>query len=315
MMQLYRARLRPLSSASTQLQSDALFGAFCWSWRYRYGESALEQLLREMEEGAPGVTFSNAFPTGTFPLPLGIRDAQADFDRIEAKAERKKAYQEHKKLKNARYLRADCFARVRDGDCTGFTAGLAGDGMQEQNTMHNMVSRGSGTVQNLDGSGSLYSDDELFMETGAEYDVYLLSGLPEDKLKETAELMLLLGFGKNKSSGKGAFELRGWERLPAFAARPGDNAFLALSNFIPAKGDPAKGYYKTAVKYGKLDREYAASEQPFKKPLLYIQAGAVFRAAEFQPYYGRLVKNVAVRPGVVVNGRTLAIPMRCPGWT
>ena len=50
MMQLYRARLRPLSPVSTQLQSDALFGAFCWSFRYRYGADALEQLLAEMEQ-------------------------------------------------------------------------------------------------------------------------------------------------------------------------------------------------------------------------------------------------------------------------
>ncbi len=309
MMQLYRARLRPLSPVSTQLQSDALFGAFCWSFRYRYGADALEQLLAEMEQGAPGVTFSNAFPTGTLPLPLGIRDTQADFERIVAKAERKKAYQNHKKLKNARYLQCSFFEKAAAGDCAGFTAGLSADGITEQTSMHNMVSRNSGTVQNLDGSGNLYGDDELFLD--CQYDIYILSGLPGETLRKTVELMLMLGLGKNKSTSKGAFELDSWEELPPFEAKKGDNAFMALSNFIPARNDPAKGHYKTLVKYGKLDREFAASEQPFKKPLLYIQAGAVFYTDDFHPCYGRIVKNVSTRSGVVVNGRTIAVPIQC----
>ena len=72
-----------------------------------------------------------------------------------------------------------------------------------------------------------------------------------------------------------------------------------------------QGHYKTLVKYGKLDREFAASEQPFKKPLLYIQAGAVFYTDDFHPCYGRIVKNVSTRSGVVVNGRTIAVPIQC----
>lgn len=313
-MRLYRAVISPVVSFASPLQSDTLFGALCWSFRYCYGEDKLKELLMETRAGKPPVIFSNAFPEGTLPLPAGMRDASADFERAGKKEERQKAYQRHKKLKNARYIERSWFWKVRSGEDSGFTAGLAEDEVRELTVTHNMVSRQDGVVKNLDGSGSLFEEDEYFGVPGHEYDVYILSSLSENILKPLVRMMFLLGIGKNKSTGKGSFELKEWYEEQELLDCPEANAYMALSNFIPAPGDPAEGWYKPFVKFGKLDREYAMSETPFKKPLLFLQAGAVFRTEKVNLYYGSCMENISVIDGVVVNAYTIAIPIRLNMW-
>lgn len=308
-MRLYHAVISPVVSFASPLQSDTLFGAFCWSYRYCYGEDKLEELLLGTRAGKPCVIFSNAFPKGTLPLPLGVRDASADFERIKRKEERQRAYQRHKKLKNARYVERNWFRKIQAGENSGFTAGLGEDNVRELTVPHNLVSRQDGVVKNLDGSGSLFEEDEFFGTPGHEYDVYILSSLNESTLKPLVQMMFLLGIGKNKSTGKGAFELKEWCEEQELFDCPDANAYMALSNFIPNKGDPVDGWYKPLVKFGKLDREYAMSEIPFKKPLLFFQAGAVFRTVRVNMYYGSCIEDVSVIDGVVVNAYTIAVPI------
>ena len=240
-MKRYRIVIRPIMSFSSPLQSDTLFGAFCWSYRYSYGEEALTEFLCNMKE-KPSIIFSNAFPKGTFPLPLGIRDTLADFEMIENKEERRKAYQNHKKIKSAKYVTKEWFEKICRGDYAGFTKGLVDDGVQEATIMHNMVSRDVGIVKKNedDQSGNLYEEDEFFMEAGREYDVYMESSLEEETLKQVVQLMFLLGIGKNKSIGKGAFELLEWHQEYIVVVENA-NAFVTLSNFVPAKNDPVNG--------------------------------------------------------------------------
>ena len=308
-MQLYRAVIQPVMSFSSLPQGDTLFGAFCWSYRYYYGEEKLEEMLRGMVCGEPNIVFSNAFPSGTLPMPLGIRDTEADFENIEVKAERKKAYQEHKKIKSARFIEREWFEKIKEGDYAGFTKGLRDDGTKEQTVMHNLVSRQENIVKRIDDSGNLFEEDELFTKEDTVFDVYILSSLDETCLKDVFSLMLMLGIGKNKSTGKGAFRLLEWHEETELMNVKRSNAFVALSNFVPAERDPVRGSYKTLVKYGKLDREYAASDEPFKKPVMFLQAGAVFEDSEVRAYYGRCLEHISVRDNVVINAHTIALPM------
>ena len=308
-MVLYRVAIRPIMSFASPLQGDTLFGAFCWSYRYICGEEALTELLEELKSGKQQIIFSNGFPGGTLPLPLGIRDMAADFEKRETKEARKQAYEEHKKLKSAKYVTRQWFQRIQEGNYDGFTAGLCDEGIREQTVVHNMVSRQEGVVKNIEGSGSLYGEDEFFVEKDHTYDVYLLSTLPEDILCAVTRAMFLLGIGKDKSTGKGAFEVVDWQKEKELLNCERSNGFVALSNFVPAQKDPIEGRYKTLVKYGKLDREYAISETPFKKPLLFIQAGGVFWDEKVKMYYGRYITQISLKDGVVVNGQTIAVPV------
>ncbi len=308
-MKLYRAVIRPVSSFSSALQSDTFFGAFCWSYRYCFGEDALEALLEEMKQNKPEIIFSNAFPHDTLPLPLGIRDTAVDYRAMEKKEERRNAYQNRKKLKAARFVERKWFEKIIRGEFNGFTAGLTDDGIREQTVIHNMVSRKAGTVTRTENSGNLYTEDEAFAEAGQTYDLYILSSLEFPVLEEVLKIMCMLGIGKNKSTGKGAFTLVSLDEDELNTYGENANAYLALSNFVPAAEDPTEGWYKTFVKYGKLDREYADTEIPFKKPVLFVQAGALFKGRDIRPYYGRCVANISARDGVVTNGYTIAVPM------
>lgn len=314
-MPLYRAVIAPEGPLASPLHSDTLFGAFCWSWLRRYGRESLEEeIIAPSLAGMPPVIFSNGFPHDALPLPLGCYDRENDFSKIADKQERRAAYQRNKKLKGARYISRAAFGRIRAGDWRGFTSELRGEIGTEETTIHNMVSRESGTVENLDGAGSLYTSDRRFFEPGDLFDIYLLSPLPVEQLSEVLELTLSLGIGADKSVGCGTFQLKSLKEDRELAARP-ENAdgFVSLSNWLPAREDPTEGQYKLLPKYPKLDWELAGGEYPFKKPLLFLEAGAFFHAERPWTWYGRCITNVAaVEQSVTVNGCTIAVSMRWP---
>lgn len=314
-MPLYRAVIAPEGPLASPLHSDTLFGAFCWSWLRRYGRESLEgEIITPSLDGKPPVIFSNGFPHDVLPLPLGCYDGDNDFSRIADKQERRTAYQRSKKLKGVRYVSRTAFDRIRTGDWQGFTSELRGEIGTDATTIHNMVSRDSGTVENLDGAGSLYTSDRRFFAPGDRFDIYLLSPLPVGQLSEVLSLTLSLGIGADKSTGCGVFQLESLEEDRELAAPPdGADGFVNLSNWLPAREDPTEGQYQLLPKYPKLDRELAGEEYPFKKPMLFLSAGAFFRAKRPRAWYGRCITNVAaVERPVIVNGCTIAVSARWP---
>lgn len=119
------------------------------------------------------------------------------------------------------------------------------------------------------------------------------------------------GFGARKTSGYGHLELKTWQPETCFDGPiQNANAFISLSNWVPAQGDPANGFYNLMVKYGKLGEEFASIENPFKFPLTMLEAGSVFYTDQpHKEWYGRLVKDIA--PGeskVVQYGFAFAVP-------
>lgn len=310
---LYRVKIKPKASYISMLQSDTFSGAFFWSYRYLYGEDELRGLLSAAWEGYPMIVFSNAFPENTLPLPLGIYDEARNIDRVTDKAERKQAYQQNKKYKKCHFLNRREFLQVQQGNWRGFSPFLSSDPETIDDTIHNMVPRSGSDTSDAGADTDLFSVEEKFVNDGI-YDLYILTEIENSELNKTLELMFTLGIGARKSVGKGSFDLLSLKEEQELTAFSDGNAFLALSNFIPAKNDPVDGNYKTLVKYGKLDRELSVVEQPFKKPLMFLEAGAVFRCDDqgVRPYYGRCLHGIAVDPNISVNAFTIAIPMRLP---
>lgn len=304
MQMLYRARICPTGAFTTKLTSDTLFGAFCWSYRYRKGEEALEKLLGKVRCGEEIVVFSNAFPEGTLPMPTGLGDTLVDLEAPETKKERKLAYQKRKVLKDAKYVRRECFNQVLRKEEVDFNTMLVGDGLVEAAEVHNIINREKGVVDDR------FQGSVLFPKKDLKYDVYILSDMDEEDLKSTVNMMFMLGIGGEKSNGKGGFELEDWQKESSLLECEDCNAFMALSNFVPAPTDPLDGVYKAAVKCGKLDREYTALESYLKKPVLLLQAGAVFKTDTIKPYYGKCLDDIAVNPGIVINAYTIALPVK-----
>ena len=314
-MTLYRAVLAPESPLASPLHSDTLFGAFCWAWVRRFGRESLEEnLIFPSLAGSPPLIFSNVFPHEAFPLPLGCYDLDNRFETVLDKGERRKRYQEGKKLKSARYIAWDAFDRIRRGEWRGFTSELVQGAGETVTTLHNTVSRESGTVEKLEDSGSLFGLDRQYFTPSDRFDCYLLSNLSMDTLRDILTLTLTLGVGADKSTGCGVCRLESLIAVPELLLPlEGANAVLMLSNFLPAREDPTEGWYQTFPKYPKLDLELAAGEYPFKKPLLFLKAGSLFRTPSPKSWYGRCISNVAaVELTVIVNGCSIALPFRIP---
>lgn len=314
-MTLYQAVIAPEGPLASPLHSDTLFGAFCWSWLRCFGGASLEaELIAPSLAGEPPVIFSNGFPHGALPLPVGCYDTANRFEALADKAERRAAYQQAKRLKGARFVERSGFGRIRAGDWSGFTERLTEEGGREETTLHNMVSRDSGVVESLDGAGNLFGGVRRFFDPGQRFDCYILTELDPGRLSSVLELMLSLGIGADKSSGCGLFRLESLAEERELPVPPeGANGFMALSNFLPARQDPTEGAWKLLPKYPKMDREFAQGDAPFKKPLLFLQAGALFRTEAPKPWYGRCLTGVAaVEAPVTVNGCTIAVPMRIP---
>ena len=106
-----------------------------------------------------------------------------------------------------------------------------------------------------------------------------------------------------------------WPHFEAPWARV--NGFISLSNWVPTASDPTVGYYQTLIKYGKLGESFAQTDQPFKNPLLMLEAGSVFYSDDpARDWYGHLIPNIAPHhPEIVQYGFAFAVPTFLLGVT
>lgn len=309
-MNLYKIVIKPVTSFCSPLQSDTFFGAFCWSYLHKYGEEALQEMICHSKTGRPDIIFSNAFPEGRLPMPAGIYNFRKSENGILSKQERYEQYIIHKKESRLATITLKEFNSIINGTETPYS-----DGSNSELTTvswRNMVSREAGSVESIEGAGSLFEAEETF--TKENYDIYICSSLERNVLDSTLDGMFKAGIGAQRSIGKGAFDIVGaLEKFDGFEIPPKPNGFVALSNFIPQRGDPTEGYYRTLIKYPKLSYVSAEEDSPFKKPFIFLKAGSVFCTHPVKEFYGSCIERVALKGGIVsdeivIGAYTVAIP-------
>lgn len=309
-MDLYKIVIRPVTSFCSPLQSDTLFGAFCWSYLYRYGNEALHEMLCHARAGNPDIIFSNAFPSGRLPMPIGAGSLREKQDMLTTKQERCQGYINKKKRDLLSTITLDEFNAVLNGREPSYSYSDSTE--LRATSWRNMVSRESYTVESREGEGSLFEVEETY--SMGDYDVYMYSALDRKVLSCTLTEMFRAGIGAQRSVGKGAFEVvGGLEIFEGFRVPGKANGFVALSNFVPKKEDPTEGYYRTLVKYPKVSYISSEEDSPFKKPLIFLEAGSVFYDQPVKPFYGSCVERVALKGGIVsdeivIGAHTIAIP-------
>lgn len=316
-MNLYKITIKPISSYCSPLQSDTLFGAFCWSYLYEYGENGLQKLIDNYKNGIPDIIFSNAFPSGRLPMPVGLNESMKETTFLETKQERYKKYIADKSRKQAATISLDGFNDIINGKCG--TSKLDKECHLEpreepQLEWRNMVSREKDTVENIDGASSLFEVEQFFTE--GSFDIYLYSTFTPMILKDVLTKMFSYGIGAQRSVGKGAFHLEGEvEYFQGFRYPLNPNAFVALSNFVPQRDDPTEGNYKAFVKYPKMTYMENPEDSPFKKPIIFLQAGSIFRAQPIKEFYGSCVEHIALKDSavsdeIIIGAYTIAVPCR-----
>jgi CRISPR-associated protein Csm4 len=296
-MKSYRVEIAPRSSWGTPLQADTLFGHLCWALIYTQGEQALHDFLQAFDGPNPPLVLSNGFPKGCLPRPL--------FPAVAGPQEQRDV-KDHKKLKHMALLDEQWLLSARDGlDEEQIQRVLENvgkkDPWREELGYHNTIDRRSNTVRD---EGGFFQSLDYHFPADAQLNVYVKTDyFPEPVLKEIFDVVAKGGFGRDKSAGLGAFDFAISDFT--FPTLLEANGFIALSNFVPAPHDPTDGWYDLMTKFGKLGGEFAVGpvnarggHNPFKKPLIMLRSGSVFRDTPIREWYGRLIPGVHANPDI-----------------
>lgn len=309
-MNLYKIVVKPVTSFCSPLQSDTFFGAFCWSFLYRYGEKSLHELLHHSKTGKPDIIFSNAFPSGRLPMPIGTGSSGEKPDKLMGKQDKYKKYINNKKKDHLSTITIDEFNQVINGMEPPFSDSISTE--LKRVSWRNMVDREAYNVGSVEGKESLFEVEETY--SMGNYDIYIYSTLERNVLDCILKEMFQAGIGAQRSVGKGAFEiLGGVEPFDGFNIPKKANGFVALSNFIPRKEDPTEGYYRILLKYPRVSYISSDEDSPFKKPLIFLEAGSVFYDQPIKAFYGSCIQRIALKGGkvsdeIVIGAHTVAVP-------
>lgn len=305
-MHTYLVELAVPSGFITPWHSDTIFGHLCWvaerhdEFENFKGAGGLIDLYRN---GKVPLILSDAFPAGYLPAPANLKEffekrQNGELDEVK--------YSFLKKVKSIRYLTWEQFRKYQQGEL--FEVDGCKDQIIPAYTLHNQINRLTNTTGEL---GSLFELEENFV-SGGKLNIYVrISEGFENDTRTLFELFEKGGFGRKKSTGKGAFKLLSIAEFNCLDDTEKPGGFLSLSHFVPAQSDPIDGTYRVTVKYGKMGEERAIGGNPFKKPLLMIRPGSVFKTDSIRPYYGRLIENVAyTHTDVVQYGYGFAVPIK-----
>ena len=300
-MSIYKIRLRSLSPFLTPLQADTVFGHLCWVVAHREGEEGIKEFLTPFIKGNPPFVVSDGFPEGFLPKPVSL-------DYMGSKSPDLKP-EERKKIKRVEFITLAEFNRIRKGEV--ITPSEEGGKEQLYSTIHNTISRLTFTTLK---EGGLYTLEERFAES---YEIYVKI-IRDDWKRRVIELFEALsktGFGKKKSIGKGHFSIESVEPFNDFCDVEGADGFVTLSSFFPRREDPTDGFYRTFVKYGKLGEEFTYCGNPFKRPVMLIKTGSVFKTdGRVEEYYGCMIKGIAsAKQDVVQYGYAFSVPLKLCG--
>jgi len=299
-MNTYRIRLRSLGSWCTPWHADSLFGALAWQVRQLAGDEGLEKFLNESHSATPPFILSDASPEGWLPCPLsaelldGLRDSnlQTKLPAWIPEGQFQSLVREPKPIPPLKEWPEPMVAR---------------------RNLHASIHRTLGTTTG-EGSNLFETREWYFKEVDGKRPeglvVYVRTDAWLDRVVSLFESLSSVGFGKKRSSGRGAFEVDGQPEVCEWMdQQDGSNAFVALSHFVPAATDPREGRWSVVTKYPKFSPG-APSGAIFKGRLVMLRPGSAFRlSAPIRQFYGQMLKDPS---GSVQYARAFAVPMRWP---
>lgn len=299
-------RLRQNSGLLTELQSDTVWGHFCWRLREKHGEQLLATFLNEYQEGNPVFTVSSSFfeRDKTLYLFHPLIDTQSIDIPNKTKVSKIDGFLKYKKLKSKKFLKLNAFNSFLQGN---HLQNVETDNKNEPSYLDSLrtsveISRDTLTSKKsqLFSYSGKYVNEEFqdgHKEQSCTNTVLFVKILNTEifeaiKGAELIEDVFEVGFGKKKSSGFGAFNvLEPLEDFADFKEPEVSNGFITLGNYLPSEKDMLTDYYyDILVKYGKLGEELSLSANPFKKPLLMLTPGSVFFTDKKSEYYGRCTR-------------------------
>ncbi|NWG28926.1 MAG: hypothetical protein HXY48_10380 [Ignavibacteriaceae bacterium] len=299
-MKIYILTLKQKSGLLSPLQSDTIYGHFCWRLKERFDVDKLNEFISFYKNGNPVFLLSDGLLKVKneilFPRPFIFQKPETKENKVDKILE----FVERKKSKERNYMTLSELNKFLSTGKIELEQKDDTDSNKKKNKRKKKEIEESLRVSvQIDrnsfasAEGKLFSYNPKFSRDDVSF-VVLLKILNEDKYKEfDCENILketfTIGFGKKKSSGYGQFEVLGCEEFNNIVEPNESNTFYVLGNYLPANEDKITPIgYDINTKYGKLGEEFSHSENPFKNPIVILTAGSCFKTENRKQFYGRI---------------------------
>lgn len=311
-MTTLRYTLTPLTAFGTPISGDTLFGQLCWTLRNQLGDDRLRSLLSDYTDGMPFAVVSDAFPKGHLPLPAVPSGAWANPGNLDRKTLKKKRWVPVEALSN----RSSTWQSLALSDQDLISA-------KEAAQPHNSINRSTGTT----GTGAFapYTTEQIWFKPGSQFDLYVVldeAKLSINELSAALELIGHTGYGRDASIGLGKFQLDSTPEPIKWHVSAASNSYLTLAPCAPqGQGFCAvRSTWQVMTRFGRHGDVAVAMGNPFKKPILLSQTGALFWPENIdltcrhigQGVGGRTTPISFVMPDTVHQGYAPVIPIERP---
>jgi CRISPR-associated protein Csm4 len=290
-MKLYKTTITPISNFASSLKGDQLFGQMCWTVKFAFGESRLQELLSTYEEH-PFLVVSDAFTHAHLPkpnLPSSFLNENPDLK----KENRKKIWLTLDELQKGEFNSAKTDTEALNSNKSSIIV---------RNSINYLTST---TGDGFDP----YSEEEFAL---SQQDIYFL--IDEERfglsdLEESFKYLSKLGYGKDTTVGKGRFDFSSFEEVTLDKAQ--SSTYITLSPSSLQDINAKELFYTPFTRFGKLGYD-RASKNAFKNPLVLSDTAAVvvFDDAQKYHYIGKAIKNISTYKDVVHQGYSIVIPIK-----
>lgn len=343
-MKLYEITIRPISGFGTKLKGDTLFGHFCWQVFHDQSllNGGLEKHIRIYPE-RPFAVFSSAFPklvNSSIQYVLKRPDLPIFFPFPPKEQEREQrilALKENKKKKwmvvkgelgidllGARFLSDSDLIDEISKQVTWQTRRQSRKARYRQfvatfSQPHNTINRLTQTT----GTGMFAPYTQEIIHYYPETELVIFVNIDEsstdiERISKALERIGNWGYGKDASIGMGRFKLGKYKELP-FLEIGDSNACYTLAPSVPQQNIFTKTYFKPFTRFGKHGDELARSPNPFKKPVIMADEGAVLIPKDKKvfemPYLGKAISGISKSLAeTIVQGYSPYLPFKMESY-
>ncbi|NLP02450.1 MAG: hypothetical protein GX089_08150 [Fibrobacter sp.] len=302
---ILKVTVEPQGPVGTPIRSDTLFGHYCWAVALNEGEKGIEGVINRALNGVPDIVFSDGFPSGYLPLPIGLMSRFFSPGKDAGIGE----HQKWKNLKNAKWVKRDS-AEKAVWKLTEIPENDLSDSMPENvELLRNTIHRITGT--SLPEHGLYQVSQAWYKGIWKEVDIYAFTVLEKGAFQNAIELMFSTGYGRDTTIGTGLLKIKSIIE-DSFTMEGSGLKFMSLSRMVPCEDiDMHRSRWSVEAKYGKL-WQGTGNRNPFKFPVMQTVPGSLFHALNNKDCYGKVLRDIHKDDNRIIEN-CMAVPYPLPG--
>ncbi len=339
-MKIYGITIKPKSPFGTPLKGDTLFGHFCWQAAEDSDllDGGLDKWIKCYPEN-PFAVFSSAWPVLQYNGEQVFAIARPSGLQVDdnSKRTRREKILYDKAAKKRKWLLIDASMRIRmadeylKSDTELFELFLQSQKSADAKPLrllakdqqklcagvtqaHNSINRL--TMSTGSGEFAPFSHENFQFLPGLSLIIFVAvneDALGAEKVQTGFERIGSWGYGRDASAGLGRFTVESVQEQVWPEADESTTGCCTLGPSVPQKETFVRCHTTPFTRFGRHGGGLASSKNPFKKPVIMADEGAVLypvdRGIFITPYLGTAVKNVsAVDERTVAQGYSLYLP-------